>query len=100
MKDRHAGLLKELLDVVGGPTGELDAAKRRALLEGKPVTGALGSFAIKVHHNANSITDEHVAQLKAAGSSEDQIFECVLAAALGAGVERLEAVRKLLGVVP
>jgi alkylhydroperoxidase family enzyme len=76
--------------------GSLDANLRADLLAGKPVTGTLGSFAIKVAHNPTSITDEHIRALLRAGYSEDQIFECVVAAAVGAGLERLNAGLALL----
>jgi len=91
MMDRHADLLKKLEEAIAESKGELDNAIRRDLLAAKPIAGKLGSFAIKIAQNATSITDAHVKALIDAGCSEDSIFECVLAAATGAGVERLNA---------
>jgi len=71
--------------------GALDSATRRDLLAGKPIAGKLGSFAIKVAQNATTITDAHVQALIDAGCTEDEIFECILSAATGAGIERLRA---------
>ena len=48
------------------------------------MSGTLGAFAIKVQENSAAITDEHIAVLKAAGYSDEQIFECIVAAAVGA----------------
>ena len=64
------------------------------------MSGTLGAFAIKVQENSAAITDEHIAALKAAGYSDEQIFECIVAAAVGAGMVRLEAGLALLGIRP
>ena len=64
---------------------------REDLLAGRAMTGTLGAFAIKVAQNPTSIGTEHVHALKRAGHSEDAIFECIVAAALGAALERLQA---------
>src|SRR5215831_5664380 len=96
MTDRHADLLKKLESAMTESNGDLDGATRRDLLAGKPIAGKLGSFAIKVAENAGKITDAHVKALIDAGCSEDSIFECVLAAATGAGIERLNAGLALL----
>ena len=100
MIDRHADLLKRLETAIADGKAKLDAATRRDLLAGKPIAGKLGSFAIKVAQNATTITDAHVRALLEAGCTEDEVFECVLAAATGAGIERLRAGLALLGVKP
>jgi alkylhydroperoxidase/carboxymuconolactone decarboxylase family protein YurZ len=91
MRDKHADLLKRLEIAISESQGDLDTTTRRELLAGKPIAGKLGSFAIKVAQNATTITDAHVQALIDSGCSEDSIFECVLAAATGAGLERLHA---------
>jgi alkylhydroperoxidase family enzyme len=45
----------------------------------------------KVRRNAYRVTDEDVQALKAAGYSEDVIFEQTVSVAVAAGLERLEA---------
>ena len=43
------------------------------------------------------VTDEDVAELRSSGLSEDEIFELTVAAAVGAGLERLYAGLRTLG---
>jgi hypothetical protein len=97
MTDRHSRLLRALLDAVGGREGHLDAGAREELLAGRPTSGALGAFAVKVAHNSTSIRDEHVTALTAAGVPEEDIFDAIVASAIGAGMERLRVVLRLLG---
>ena len=42
------------------------------------------------------VTDGHIRHLLLCGHSEDVVFECVVAAAVGAGVQRLHTVERLL----
>jgi hypothetical protein len=93
---RHARCLSDLVKAVGDGEGTLDSGIRKRLLEGKTPTSALGSFAVKVQENPSSITDAHVAALLEAGHSEDEIFECIVAAAMGAGLKRVQRVLRLL----
>ena len=50
----------------------------------------LSDWVEKVARHAYRTTDEDIESLKAAGYSEDQIFELTVAAALGASRARLE----------
>jgi alkylhydroperoxidase family enzyme len=45
----------------------------------------------KVRRHAYKVTDRDVEELKAAGYSEDEIFEHTVSAAVAAGLERLDA---------
>lgn len=45
----------------------------------------------KIAERPWTVTDDDIASLKAAGYSEDQLYELVLAAATGAGIRRLDA---------
>ncbi|MCB9766201.1 MAG: hypothetical protein H6739_40875 [Alphaproteobacteria bacterium] len=95
----HARSLRATLDV----PGEADDALRRAayaLAEahavGDPaaVTGLpddLRAFVTKVALHAYKTTDEDITALMDAGWTEQQLFEVLAAAAIGAGVSRLEA---------
>jgi hypothetical protein len=100
LENRFAAEVRGLLRAVSDSKGELETSIRASLVAAKPVSGKLGAFAIKVQENSASITDEHVAALKAAGYSDEQIFECIVAAAVGAGMVRLEAGLALLGIGP
>jgi alkylhydroperoxidase family enzyme len=48
-------------------------------------------YAGTVRRHAYRVTDAQVGALRAAGLSEDDIFELTVAAAVGAGLERLDA---------
>ncbi|HWX09118.1 MAG TPA: carboxymuconolactone decarboxylase family protein [Gaiellaceae bacterium] len=49
-----------------------------------------------IRRGAYLVTDAQVEALRAAGLSEDEIFELTVSAAVGAGLERLEAGLKAL----
>ena len=51
----------------------------------------LASYLEKVRTRAYTITDADIDELKAAGASEDEIFEVTVAAAIGEGLRRLDA---------
>ena len=55
-----------------------------------PVPEVLRSYVDNVVRCAYRITDEDVQGLKRAGYGEDEIFEITVAAAMGAGLHRLE----------
>jgi|SRR5579871_4932973 len=96
MTDRHAATLKELVEAVAEGNGQLDAALRKEVLAGNIGTTALGLLANRVMHNAAGVSDEYLAELAKEGLSDDEIFECVCAAALGAGLVRVRAGLALL----
>ncbi|HXK15062.1 MAG TPA: hypothetical protein VNH45_11040 [Gaiellaceae bacterium] len=51
----------------------------------------LAAYLEKVRSNAYKVTDDDVERLKAAGLSEDEIFEQTVAAAISEGLRRLDA---------
>jgi alkylhydroperoxidase family enzyme len=51
----------------------------------------------KVHTRAYAITDGDVEALKAAGLTEDEIFERTVAVAVEEGVRRLDVAERLIG---
>jgi alkylhydroperoxidase family enzyme len=71
--------------------GTLDPAVRRAAAEGTGVPQPLVAYVDKVRRHAYTVTDGDVEGLRAAGYSEDQIFELTVAAAYGAARKRLDA---------
>ncbi|MDQ3764026.1 MAG: hypothetical protein M3460_21220 [Actinomycetota bacterium] len=77
-------------------TGVLPRSVRRDLVRGKSIAGDLGELAELVADGGLGVTDEHIRRLLASGYSEDAVFECVVAAAVGAGLQRLRAVERLL----
>lgn len=76
----------ELRRAVEARAARLGAGERPELAVPKDMT----DYVDKVARYAPDVTDEDIAALKAAGYSEDAIFEVTVAAALGAGFARLE----------
>lgn len=77
--------------VLSGP-GSLPPSVRQAISEGAKLPGALGAFIQKIAAGASTLTDDDIAELHRAHYTDDQIFEAVVSAALGAGLFRLECV--------
>jgi alkylhydroperoxidase family enzyme len=71
--------------------GTLDPAVRTAAADGGPLPEPLTAWVDTVRRNAYLTTEQDVAGLRAAGYSEDQIFEVTVAAAFGAARARLRA---------
>jgi len=69
--------------------GKASTEHRRAAFDGAGPEGA-GGLIEKVTQHAYKVTDEDIAQAKAAGFSEDQIFELVICAAVGQANRQLE----------
>jgi hypothetical protein len=63
--------------------GRASHAQRRAAFDNTGVAEPLTVLINKVAKHAYDVTDEDVAAAKAAGHSEDQIFELVVCAAIG-----------------
>ncbi|HEV8579503.1 MAG TPA: hypothetical protein VGX68_10525 [Thermoanaerobaculia bacterium] len=100
--DRSLAWVERLRQSVLAGSGMTEAALRQAVEVRAAVAGGrkgeaagaippeLADFVDKVIRHAWQVTDEDVEQLQRAGYSEDAIFELVIAAALGAGMGRLE----------
>ena len=90
MSDPHASLRDRVLhDVIEG-AGESDPAVRRAAANGSEVPADLQPLVDKIHRHAYKVTDEDIARLQAK-YGDDQMFEIVVSAALGASRNRLLA---------
>ena len=70
---------------------DLIAELRTASQPDRPAPPAMRQYLDKVRRHAYRVTDGDVERLKAAGFSEDDIFEHTVAAAVAAGLERLDA---------
>lgn len=85
----RAGILRRIVDrVLHGP-GHLNPSLRQAAARGE-ASGPLAAYVHKVVHHAYRVSDEDIAALRAAGYSEDQIFEVTVSTALGQGLRRRE----------
>ena len=88
--DPHAALRDRVLQLVLDGRGDTDPALRRAAAAGRGVPAELQSLVEKIHAHAYKVTDEDIARLQTT-YSEDQLFEIVVSAALGASRRRLDA---------
>ena len=70
---------------------------RQAVAALPPAPPAMASYLERVRTAAYRVTDADVEALKAAGCSEDEIFEQTVAVALDEGLRRLEAGLRALG---
>ena len=75
--------------VIEGP-GESEIAVRRAAAEDVGVPAELATLVDKIHRHAYKVTDEDLSRLRLT-YSDDQLFEIVVSAALGASRIRLAA---------
>lgn len=98
--DDPLALFDRLREAILAPDATLDRDTRRAAFGGGPVPEALERYVDKVRRHAYKVTDEDVASLRAAGLSEDQVFELTVAAAAGAGFQRLHAGLRAIAETP
>ncbi|TSE01506.1 hypothetical protein FOS14_02890 [Skermania sp. ID1734] len=75
----HSALVARILDDAATAPPEL----RRAAFDNSGLAEPMRTLIEKVAHRATSVTDADVAAVRAAGLSEDQIFEIVVCAAVG-----------------
>ncbi len=90
VSDPHAALRDRTLQTVLDGPGETDSALRRAAAEGRGLPAELQQLVEKIHTHAYRVTDEDIARLQT-NYSDDQLFEIVVSAALGASRRRLDA---------
>jgi alkylhydroperoxidase family enzyme len=95
MTDPHASLRDRVIESVLQSPGESDPAIRRAAAEGTGVPSDLQLLVDKIHRHAYKVTDEDIARAQTK-YGDDQMFEIVVSAALGASRERLLAGLKAL----
>lgn len=72
------------------------ARLRAAAQPDRAAPAALEPYLDTVRRHAYRVTDRDVEELKAAGHSEDELFEHTVSAAVGAGLLRLEAALRTL----
>jgi alkylhydroperoxidase family enzyme len=89
-----------LVDAVLDGAGATSPTARHAAFAGRADDPAVARYLDVVRRHAYRVTDEDIGRLRDAGLDDDSIFELTVAAALGAGVERLKAGLSLLGREP
>jgi len=75
---------------------ELIERLRTASRPDRSAPAILAPYLEKVRLHAYRVTDADVQELKAAGCTEDEIFEHTVSAAVAAGLERLDAAMAVL----
>ena len=90
MTSRYTDLVVALRAAVFDGSGVVDHATRRAAGTGAAVPEMWAAYVGKVRDASYRITDHDVSALKAAGCTEEEIFEITVAAATGAALQRLD----------
>jgi len=80
---------KAVIERITAGGGKASTDHRKAAFDGGGPAGATGLIE-KVTKHAYKVKDEDIAEAKAAGFSEDQIFELVICAAVGQANRQLE----------
>ncbi|MEZ4667735.1 MAG: hypothetical protein R3E39_07440 [Anaerolineae bacterium] len=92
----HKALLKRILE----GDGTAPRAQRRAAFDNAGLAAPLTTLINKVAKHAYKVTDADITATKAAGFSEDQIFELVVCAAVGQATRQYETALAALDAVP
>ncbi|HSE23456.1 MAG TPA: hypothetical protein VLB68_17440 [Pyrinomonadaceae bacterium] len=95
--DPYAKKMEHLRHAVLSGPGSLPPHVRQAISEGAKLSGAMEVFVQKIAVEASALTDDDIAELHRVHYTDDQIFEAIVSAAVGAGLFRLERVLNLLG---
>ena len=82
--------LDELRHAVMQSSGVTSLALRAQAATGIDVPAALDAVIQKIRRHAYKITSEDIAELRASGRSDDEIFELTCAAALGVAIDRCD----------
>jgi alkylhydroperoxidase family enzyme len=91
-----ASLQKALVARVLEGDGQASASLRRLAFNNEGLEGPVRELVDKVVHKAYSVTDQEVAAVRAAGLSEDAIFEIVVCAAIGQATRQYESALAVL----
>jgi alkylhydroperoxidase family enzyme len=92
--------VERLVEAITDGPSTTSVAARRAAFDVRADDPVLAHYVNVVRTRAYLITDDDIEILRGAGLDEDAIFEITVAAALGAGAERLRAGLSLLGGEP
>jgi hypothetical protein len=90
IEDPHASLRDRVLEtVLEGPAETLPEI-RQAAADGTGLPSSLQALVEKIHRHAYKVTDDDIARAQAK-HGDDQMFEIVVSASLGASRQRLLA---------
>jgi alkylhydroperoxidase family enzyme len=85
------GLHRALVARVLGSSAQAPAALRRAAFENEGLSEPVRTLIEKVAGRSHEVTDDDVAAVRAAGLSEDQVFELVVCGAVGQASRQYES---------
>jgi hypothetical protein len=85
-------VVRRALDGAGHATREA----RRAAFDNRDVPAAAAALVDTVARHAWKVTDQHVADARRGGLSDDEVFELTVCAALGQATRQLEAALAVL----
>lgn len=88
--DPHAILRNRIIENVLDSDADSPASQRRAAFEGKGVPPDVQALIDKIEAHAYKVTDDDLRRLQER-YSDDELFELIVAAALGASERRLAA---------
>lgn len=86
-------LRREVFRAAGGRS-ENEVGETRDDGSQREIPEELAAFADDVATRSDEVTDDQIAQLRDAGYSEDEIFEVIVVAAVGAASAHLDAARR------
>ena len=95
LTDPHAAARDAVLRAVLDGPGETDPSLRHAAAEGVGVPEDLKTLVEKIHRHPYKVTDEEIEALQPK-YGDDQLFELIVSAAVGASRQRLMAGLKAL----
>jgi alkylhydroperoxidase family enzyme len=87
IREARKVLVSRILEGEGTATKPL----RRAAFDDAPLPEPLRAFVAKIAERAHTIDDDDVAEVRASGLSEDEIFELVVCAAVGQATRQYDA---------
>lgn len=96
LHDPYASKMERLRHAVLAGPGSLSPHVRQTISQGGRLPSALEVFVQKLTCAASTLTDDDIAELHRAHYTDDQIFEAIVSAAVGAGLFRLDCVLSLL----
>ncbi len=94
---KYSRLISDLRKAVFDGPGRTDPAMRQSAATGEALTEPWLSYTAKIRDEPWGVTDSDIENLRAAGHSEDEIFEMTVAAAVGASLRTLDAGLLALG---
>jgi hypothetical protein len=94
---KFSQLVAELRAAVFEGPGRVDESLRESAATGEGLSEPWQSYTLKVRDEPSSITSPDIENLRAAGHTEDEIFEMTIAAAVGASLRTLDAGLRAMG---